>query len=229
MSETAQDLIKAAFRAIGVIATGETPTNEEMQDGLQALKFMLRSWSGDNLMIYFIEQDTLALTGATSYTIGDGGDCDTVWPNEIKGAVVDAMYALSIIGDVQYRRLSTVSVGSPPVYLYYNPEYPLGLLHPYPTGGSSMVIDSLKALTDPETLTADVEFPTGYDAAIKWNLAVDMAPEFGKEASPTVMSRADSTKRLIETKNFSNQINATRLDLVRLGRGSHGRYDINQG
>ena len=75
MSMTAQELIKAAMRLINATADGETPTASEMADGLEALKIMLRSWSSDNLMIYFIEQETLTLTGASSYTIGSGGDC----------------------------------------------------------------------------------------------------------------------------------------------------------
>ena len=54
MSETANTIIKAALRAIGAIATGETPTDAEMQDGLEALKFMLRTWSDDNIRLYYI-------------------------------------------------------------------------------------------------------------------------------------------------------------------------------
>ena len=223
MSETAQTLIKAALRAINAIASGETPTASEMADGLEALKMMLRSWSSDNIMVYSISQDTLAMSGASSYTIGSGGDCDTTWPAEIKGAVVDTDYNLRIIGEARYRSLKRGGLGSTAGYLYYNPAYPLGLLYPYPTGGSSMVIDSLKALTDPATLTASVAFPTSYDAAIKWNLAIELAPEFGKEPSGIVVARAQQSKRTIQSKNAANQLNA--VDLSHLGRG-RGAYDI---
>ena len=223
---TAQELIKAALRAINAIATGETPTAAELQDGLEALKIMLRSWSGENIMVYSISQDTLTMTGASSYTIGDGGDLDTTWPVEIKGAVVDTDYNLRIIGEARYRSLARATLGSTAGYLWYNPVYPLGVLYPWPTGGLSMVIDSLKALTDPSVLTTEVEFPTSYDAAIKWNLAIELAPEYGKDPSGIVIARARESKRVIETKNLANQINAA--DLSSIGRGGSS-YDIDEG
>jgi hypothetical protein len=222
MSETAQTLIKASLRAINAIATGETPTAAEMQDGLEALQIMLRSWSAENIMLYSISQDTLTMTGATSYTIGSGGDCNTTWPMTIRGAVVDTDYYLRLIGEAKYRNLAR-NDRSIPGYLWYNPVYPLGVLYPHGTGGSSMVIDSLKALSDPSTLTSSVAFPTPYDAAIKWNLALELAPEYGKNPSGIVVARAIETKKVIESKNAANQINE--VNLSHLGRIG-GSYDI---
>jgi hypothetical protein len=89
-----------------------------------------------------------------------------------------------------------------------------------------MVIDSLKALTDPATITTEIEFPTSYDAAIKWNLAIELAPEYGKDPSGIVIARARESKRIIETKNLANQINAA--DLSSLGRSGRS-YNINEG
>jgi len=223
MSETAQTLIKAAMRSINVIATGETPTAAELADGLEALKIMLRSWSAENIMIYSISQDTLTMTGAASYTIGSGGDVNTTWPEEIKGAVVDTIYPVEVIGEARYRDLKRSNLSSRAAYLYYNPAYPLGVLYPWPKGGSSMVIDSLKALTDPTSLTSSVQFPTSYDAAIKFNLALHLAPEYGKQPSPLVLKEARDSKRTIISKNMANQINAA--DLSDMGR-PWGNYNI---
>lgn len=226
MSETAQTLIKAALRAINAIATGETPTSPEMADGLEALKIMLRSWSANNIMVYSVSQDTLTMTGASSYTIGSGGDVNTEWPIEIKGAVVDTLYNLRCIGESRYRSLKRSVLGARAAYIYYNPVYPLGVLYPWPTGGSSMVIDSLKALSDPSTLTTDIEFPTAYDAAIKWNLAIELAPEYGKDPSPLVLKRAHESLKVIESKNMAMQLNAAHPDIKQLSRRPGGRYNI---
>lgn len=228
MSETAQTLIKAALRSINAIASGETPTAAEMADGLEALKIMLRSWSSDNIMVYSIVFDTLAMTGASTYTIGSGGDVDTEWPVEIKGAVVDTDYQVDVIGEAKYRSLSRspamASYGSIARFLWYNPVYPLGVLYPAPKGGNSMVISSLKALSDPATLTTSVAFPTSYDAAIKFNLALHLAPEFGKEPSQVVAMLARESLDRIKSKNAANQLNE--VDLSSLGRYG-GSYDIN--
>ena len=226
MSETAQTLIKAALRSINAIATGETPTNAEMAEGLEALKIMLRSWSAENLLVYSISQDTLTMTGASSYTIGSGGDANTTWPVEIKGAVVDTIYNLKMTGEARYRSLKRSVLGARAAYLYYNPVYPLGVLYPWPTGGSSMVIDSLKALTDPSTLTTDVEFPTPYDACIKWNLALQLAPEYGKDPIGLVLKFAEESKKSIISKNAAMQLNAAHPDIKQLSRQSGSRYNI---
>src|SRR5512147_1496952 len=88
MSETAATLIKSSLRVIGAFAPGETPPNHEIQDGLQAMKSMLRSWSARNLRLYFTTQESHALTGAAFYTIGTGGDWNTVRPVSIRSAYV---------------------------------------------------------------------------------------------------------------------------------------------
>ena len=225
MSETAQTLIKAALRAINAIASGETPTADEMADGLESLKFMLRSWSSENIMVSAISSDTLAMTGASSYTIGSGGDCDTTWPEEIVGAVVDEDYNLKIIGEAKYRSLSRGS-SSIPAYLYYNPVYPLGVIYLHGTGGSSMVIDSLKALTDPATLTTSVAFQPSYDAPIKWNLMLELAPEYGKQPSQLVLKHAHDTKKRIQSKNAAARMNE--IDISHIGRAV-SQYNIDNG
>lgn len=224
MSETAQTLIKAAMRVATIIASGETASADEMADGFETLKIMLRSWS-DNIDIFYQDQDTLTMDGSASYTIGSGGDIDTTWPTEIVGAVVDGEIVLRIIGEAKYRRLGTLSIYADPGYLWYNPEYPLGLLHPWPTGGSSMVIDSLKLLSEPSTINDSIAFPPPYDAAIKWNLAVELGPEYGIEPSATVINLAEKTLRSIQSKNFARQVNATSLNLISSG----GIYRIDQG
>jgi hypothetical protein len=223
MSETARTLIESALRAINAIAVGETPTDDEMADGLQALKFMLRSWSGLNIRIYSIYQDTLAMTGASSYTIGSGGDCDTDWPVDIKGIVVDTDYNLRKIGEAEYRNRNLSTASGPPSFFWYNAAYPLGVIHPFPLSGSSMVIDSLKELTDPSGLTSDVEFHPAYDEAIKWNLAKRLCPEYGKPISADIYDLARQSLKIIESKNMANQINAADLS------NQPGRYNIDEG
>lgn len=225
MSKTARTLIKAALRSINAISVGATPSAEETADGLEALQFMLRSWSNNNILLYFIEQDTLTMSGASSYTIGSGGDANTVWPVDIKGAVVDSTYVLDIIDEQKYRKVSTSNNSGPPAYLYYNPEYPLGLLYVWPTGGNSMVLDTLKPLTDPTNLSSTVAFPTAYDDAIKWNLAERLAPEYGRVINPIIHKLAKESLDNLRTKNFANQLNATRLELISLD----GVYDIDEG
>lgn len=225
MSETAQTLIKAALRAIGAIATEETPTHAELDDGLLTLQLMLRNWSARNIRLYYTKQETLTMTGATYYTIGSGGDLSTTRPASIRGAW-HSDWPVKVIDEDHYRqyRMSVSSSGTVE-WLWYSPEYPLGKLYPWPLGGSTLYVDTMIPLTDPTAITSTISFPPEYDEPIRWNLAVRLAPEYGKEASATVAALAASTLSAIETRNFAEQINSIRPEMLAL---ANARYNIDR-
>ena len=224
MSETAQTLIKAALRSIGAIATGETPTAAELADGLEAMRFMLRNWSSQNIRIPFTTTESVALTGATSYSWGSGGTIATARPVQIRGAYTSDNI-VDIIDEAKYRHLVVGNSGGPVQWLWYQPQYPLGYIYPWPLDSSTLHIDSLKELTDPTAITSSVAFPTGYDDAIKWNLAVRLAPEYGKDAGATVTALAATTLHAIETLNFSSKIPEARVEVIAIPSA----YDIDAG
>lgn len=75
---TAGDRVKRALRICGVIASGETPSYADMQDGLETLNLMLDSLSTEGLSIPQYSREVFKLTGGKSeYTVGGGGDFDT--------------------------------------------------------------------------------------------------------------------------------------------------------
>lgn len=225
MSETAQTIIKAALRSIGVIATGETPTAAEMADGLEAMKMMLRNWSAQNIRLYYTMQETLNMTGAASYTIGSGGNLDTVRPVSIRGAWCSD-WPVRVIDEDQYRQVRMTGTSGTVESVWYSPEYPLGKLYPWPQGGSLLYLDSLKPLTDPTAITSSIAFPPEYDDAIKYNLAVRLGPEYEKEPSATVQALAVSTLHALEIRNFAQQINSIRPEVISLGARN---YNIDNG
>lgn len=224
MSETAQTLIKAALRSIGAISTGETPTADELEDGLESLQFMLRSWSARGVRIYFTTTESIALTGATSYTWGSGGTIATARPVKIHGAYTSENI-VEVVDEAKYRRLVVANQGGPVQWLWYQPQYPLAYLYPWPLDSATLYVHSSKELTEPTAITSTIAFPTVYDDAIKWNLAVRLAPEYGKEPSNTVMSLAASTLQAMETLNFT--VPAIQTPIAGLGEG--GSFDIDNG
>jgi hypothetical protein len=224
VSETAQTLIKAALRSIGAIATGETPTAAELADGLEAMRMMLRNWSAQNIRIYFTTTESIALTGATSYSWGSGGTIATARPVQIRGAYTSDNI-VDIIDEAKYRHLVVGNAGGAVQWLWYQPQYPLGYIYPWPLDSSTLYVHALKELTDPTAITSTIAFPPAYDDAIKWNLAVRMAPEYGKEASATVSALAATTLHAIETLNFSGKIPEARVDVIAIP----SRYNIDAG
>lgn len=230
MSETAQTLIEAALRVLGALAAGESASSNELTNGLQTLRFMLRGWSARNLSLYYIKQDTVTLDGSTSYTIGSGGTVNVLRPAAIKGAYATTNNVdrpLKLIDDARYRILSLKQLSGTVEYLWYNPDYPLGVLYFYPLASGTVKLDSLKPLVEPTNVSTDtVQFPPEYDEAIKFNLAIRLAPEYGRSVPPEVVAIAKEAFDAIILRNFASQINESRLDILKV---SYGRYNIDWG
>ena len=230
MSENALTLIQDALFEIGVLAEGETATDAMAQHALRRLKYMLRHWSSKNIRLYYAKEDTLVLTGATSYTVGVGAVFNVIRPTSIRGAFVKSSTTgvddpIKIITEDEYRRISMKSLGGTPELLWYDPDYPFGIIYLWPVGTGTLHIDSLKPLTDPATLTTSVSFPPEYDEAIVCGLAVRLAPNYGKAASAETVAMALDGLRDIEVKNFAEQVNAVRPEVISL----NSKYNIDAG
>lgn len=179
-----------------------------MEDGLEALNIMLRHWSGDNIRVYYWAEDSIALTGAESYTIGPSGNIVTTRPQGVRRAYVEVS-----------------PDNEEPIKYRYNGTFPNGTIYvdKYVTG--TLYIESLKHFTEPDEITDTISFPPEYDEAIKYNLAVRLAPEYGREPSQVVVALAQSSLNTLETKNFSNQIEIVKPEILYLARG----YNIDAG
>ncbi len=229
---TVQELLKAALRVIGVVAPGETPTDAELQDAREALNLMLESWSDERLIIYFTTREIFTLTaGDADYSIGDGADFDTTRPEKIQGAFIrdsDSIdHPVEIIGESKYREISLKSTQARPDQLWYNPTTPNGTiyLYPVPDSAEDLYLDSLKPLTEFTNLTAEIEFPGAYKEALKWNLALRLAPEYGKSASQEVIALANSARRKIKALNAANQVEPVELEVLKAAK----RWSIKEG
>jgi len=168
---------------------------------------------------------SVVLDGSASYSIGSGGDIDVARPSSIAGAQA-ADYSINIVGFAKYQQLKLSGVGGPLSVIWYNPSFPLGYIYPWPLTSETITLDLMIPLSEPANINADVAFPTEYDEAIKYNLAIRIAPEYGKEPSPTIYALAKSTLSAIESKNFSEQTEAVDLEIMKL---ANNRYDIDQG
>jgi hypothetical protein len=228
--QTTQELIKSALRVIGVVATGETPSDDEMQEALLAMKIMFRQWAINGMTVYTSAIDTHTLsTGTTNYTIGSGATINTARPATIKAAYVTESgldHELDIISEFQYALISQKDLGhNYASSLWYKPTYPNGTIYLYPPGGGTLNLHSYKQLSEPTALTASIAFPGEYDAAIKWNLAEQMCPEYGKEPTPYIMKMAEDSLDDVISFNMSLDVGPVRPEILKLVR----RWHVNEG
>jgi hypothetical protein len=75
-------------------------------------------------------------------------------------------------------------------------------LWPKPSAANKVVLYSMKALTAFATADTAVSLPNGYLRALRYNLAIEMAPEFGREPSALVVTAAQESKEVIKRMNI---------------------------
>jgi hypothetical protein len=210
---TVRDLIKGSLRLIGVVASGETPDSSELADGLFSLNSMISSWSTERLIIYSRTREEFNLVGGTgSYTIGVGGDFNTARPMVIEKAAIEVQVSspyevpVDIINTDDWANLLNKGLTSAlPLKLYAEGNYPLDTLNlwPVPSDANKLVLYTQKPLSAFTGVTETIALPPGYEDALRYNLAVRMAPEFNKQVDQVVIKIAIDSKANIKRQNIT--------------------------
>lgn len=210
---TALDVITDAMKLLGVLFKSETPSADEAADGLTALNDLLDSWSNDGLMTPSFAWENFPLTaGTATYTIGSGGTFNTSRPITIAAAFVRVGtidHPLDIITPEQYETDITVKTiaSTYPRFMVYDNAHPLSTIYLYPVPASSATtlhLLSNKAL-DTYTSTSDtVTVRAGRLRAMKHNLALELAPQFGVEPSAALVRNAKDSLGLIKKAASAN-------------------------
>lgn len=229
-----RQIVILAGESAGIWAPGETPEASETADALLRLQLMLRSWAGSSIMVYCLIREDLTLTASKGeYTIGNTGspDFNTVRPHRIDNAYVrDANnidYPVKVIDSGRYARIGSKNTEGIPEVLYYNPEYPLGkiFLAYVPNLAYTLHLDSRKPFTELTKLTDDLDFPPEYDDPIMWNLALRLAPAYGRVLTQDMRDLAKEGKSTIEAINASEQVQSVPVEVTRATK----RFNIYEG
>jgi hypothetical protein len=238
---TGIELIRRSLRLIGAIGIGEAPTAEEATDCLLALNQMLSSWSLNALNIYCNKVETFILPSSkTEYTWGIEldplapiqPDFNSQRPDKIFRAYYNSAGSQSEIAQVDdetfLANLDSASGGSP-LYFNYVPSFPFGVVKFYPAPDSGLDISFLVFKKLERILNADDEliFPEGYDRALAFNLAVEIAPEFGLQIPDSVMGIAISSLANLKRMNIKFPISQTEIPFIQ-GINT-GNFNINRG
>ena len=235
MATTAGDIITGALRLLGVVAEGESPSPESAADALSAMNQMIESWNTERLSV-FSTQDQIFSWPATviSRTMGPTGDFVGNRPITIddstyfKDPSTGVSYGLKLINQQQYNGIALKTVRSTyPQVMWVNMTYPdiEMYIYPVPTRVLEFHIVSVEELTRPAILATKLTFPPGYLRAFRYNLACELAPEFGVEPSRQVQRIAMTSKRNLKRINNPDDIMAIPYSIV----GTRQRYNIYAG
>jgi len=229
---TARDQIHGALRLIGVIAEGETPSAETDQDGLTALNQMIDSWNTERLSIFSTQDQVFTWpAGQITRTIGPTGNFVGNRPVQVddatyfRDASTNVSYGIKLINQQQYDGIAVKTVTSTyPQVMFVNMAFPDVELtvYPQPTRALEFHFISVEELTQPVNLSTVLAFPPGYLRAFRYNLACELAPEFGVEPSPQVSRIAMKSKLNLKRINDPGDLMALPYPLV----ANRGRFNI---
>ena len=221
---TAGDIIYGSLRLIGQLAEGETPSSETAQDALVAMNQMIDSWNTERLAVFSTQDQVVTWPpNARSRTMGPTGDIVALRPVLVDDATYfrdpanGISYGLKLINQQQYNGIAVKTVTSTyPQVMWVNMTYPNieMYVYPVPTRALEFHIVSVQELSTPANLATNLAFPPGYLRAFRYNLACEIAPEFGVEPSRQVQRIAMTSKRNLKRVNNPDDIMALPYSIV---------------
>ena len=232
MATTAGDQINAALRLIGMLAEGETPSADTSNDALSALDQMIDSWNTERLTVFSTQDQVFTWTAnQISRTLGPTGnfvgnrpiliDDSTYFKDPTNGI----SFGIKLVNQQQYNGIAVKTVTSTyPQVMWVNMNYPNidMYVYPVPTKALEWHFISVTELTQPATLATSLTFPPGYLRCFKYNLACEIATEFGVEPPPNVARIAMTSKRNLKRINNPDDIMSLPYSIV----GTRQRFNI---
>lgn len=213
---TAGDQINRALRLLGVLAEGETPSAAESSDALMALNQMIDSWNTESLSVFATTDQVFTWpAGVMMRSLGPTGDFAGLRPVVLDDSTyfrdpgTGVSYGIQIINQTQYDAISLKTVTSTyPQVLYINTAHPDNemFVYPVPTRALEWHFITPTPLTEAATLDTVMSFPPGYLRAFVYNLAMELAPEFGVEPSQQVRRVAVTSKRDLKRINSPDDL-----------------------
>lgn len=213
---TAVDLIRRSMYLINAVAAGETPDDADLNDALLTLNEMIDSLNLQTLAVYGSPNENWTLTpGQASYDWGLTAGA-TNFTSDRPAYVVNATCVRSgistpvrVITQDEYDDIGLKSLSQPIVeqILYVN-SFPLGKITCYPVPSEAVVLnlDTKRLLAGPLTLQSQIIMPPGYLRMFRYNLGVDLWPEYTNTTTDIASIKQIAKESLGKVKNSNNDI-----------------------
>jgi len=191
---TAADIISGALRLIMALESGEVMTSAEGADGLEALNMLLDSWSTSSLLIPCVTQTQYPTTGQIIAL--------PTRPMRVVDSIASLNgidYPVAVISLEAYQAIPLKTLSARPNSMWWDQQYPSSNLYLYPVPDQiyTLKLATWERLSSIASLNTVVNLPGEYARTIKYNLAIELAPEWGVQTTPEVKAvAADSLKAI---------------------------------
>jgi hypothetical protein len=193
---TVLDLINSSVRLLNINAVGDTLPAAEAEEALDILNMMLGQWQNDGLNMYYETTGLYDMTADDNvYTIGRGAGADFNADRPLK--ILHAFtrlatesnpidYPMEEITTVQYQNFPNKTITTQyPNYFLYQPTWPNATITLFPISTMTLKLGlTMQAQLGTFTTYNDsLSLPPGYSQALRYGLAVNLAPQYGRVGS----------------------------------------------
>ena len=228
---TPLDIIKSSLKDAGVVGIGQAPSAEDYADGFQRLNWMISQWNRKRWLVYHLVTLGFVSTGAQSYTVGPGCQYDIATrPARLESAFMRQLtqsqpnqidYPLQILESREdYNNIALKTLTSFPNYIFYDSDWPVGLIYPWPLPEASIYevfITVSQVLGQFAAQNQAINLPDEYLAALHYNLAARNCVAYTRPISPDIVALARDSLNVIRGANTQIARLTMPADLIRPG------------
>jgi hypothetical protein len=226
---TALELIARSMRLINALAGGEQPTSADANDGLETLNELIDGWSTQSMAVYGEDNDEFqTVAGVQMYTTGPGGTSGIITrPVYITDAYCvrqGITTYIHVVDQIAFNTIPLKNIQQPLVerMLYIN-DFPLGqiVLWPVPSEVVTIGLTTTRVLANITSLQQVIALPPGYLRALRYNLAVDLWPEYSNKITDIGQIR-DTARKAFGHIKIANTVD-TEMDFSSVPSVETGR------
>jgi hypothetical protein len=206
------DLATDAATEIGSLGVGEVLSPDDAFLIMREFNRMAQEWSTERTDIFTVGSNIYALSASKSaYQIGPGAADFPTFPRPVliqtAASIVPGTTArmpIDLFSSVEFAAIRERGLtGVFPDKLYCDYAMPFATLnfHPVPSGTIQVELFAFSVLQQIVNLTDVLNFPPGYENALKFNLAVKICSSFGMPLNPMTVQQATTGKAAIQKIN----------------------------
>ncbi len=201
---TVSDLITDAMFAVGAAGQGDSISAGDANLCLRRLTRMLGTWANEGLMVYDTVESTPSLIAGTASYASNMVNAGIVSIQNMFIRSSSTDYVVHPTTEQDYDAIAYKSASGMPSVYFFKPTAAAPVLYFYPTPDAAYEVH-IKArypLMSTVALATTITQPSGYEAAMCDNLAVDIASSFGLQPPASLVESARASKMWLKTTNY---------------------------
>jgi hypothetical protein len=236
--DTVGALLTNSLRDAGIVGFDESVEPIMLNRAFTQANWLLAQWARKRWMCYRIVDYSVVATGALTYTVGLGQNININprpdrleyaflrFLNQPFGSQLFVDIPLSIIQSHEdFSRIPVKNIGTIAWRIFYDPAWPVGILHPWPIPQESLYelhVGFKVVLPRFSSVEQPINFPPEYESALNWALARRLRTSYQMPENPEINALA---RDAVNTIRLANTAVAT-LRMPEFLRQRHRAYDV---